>query len=270
MNDLSTLALQQNDLLNIIFTTNNIANKPINTPAIVLNNTSSRGILAYRANASASAARSLHSVYHVTAQLIGDEAFEHLARDFWAHHPPVRGDLAQWGDELSAFITRIDALQTEPYLSDVAKAEWALHTAAIAPDKAVDLASFSLLAEQDADSVTLDLASGITLIHSAYPLASLLTAHLYPDVADSPSFEDVGQKLRDGTPEIVLVWRHDLRPMLRCCDVGEAQFMTQLLTGASLLAALEALPSDESAQLDINVWLPQAVHSGLLLGARLL
>ena len=99
------LAQQQRDLLQAIFTTNNIATQAINTPARGINGTlnpySLRGLKTYQANAAASALRSLQTAYPVIAQLIGDDAFEHLARDFWAQHPPTRGDLAQWGGELS-------------------------------------------------------------------------------------------------------------------------------------------------------------------------
>ncbi len=99
------LAQQQRDLLQAIFATNNIATQAINTPARGINGTlnpySLRGLKTYQANAAASALRSLQTTYPVIAQLIGDDAFEHLARDFWAQHPPTRGDLAQWGGELS-------------------------------------------------------------------------------------------------------------------------------------------------------------------------
>lgn len=262
---MTTLAQQQNALLNTIFTTNKIAVQSTNTLATPLNTTSNRGLKTYQANAHASALRSLQSVYPVVAQLIGEDAFEHLARDFWAQHPPLHGDLAQWGGELSGFIARISALQTEPYLSDVARAEWALHTAATAADHSADLSTFSLLTTQDPEVLTLQLASGTALVHSQFPIASLLSAHLY----GSPSFEDVGQKLRQNLPEVALVWRQGLRPKVALCTAAEAVFMGQLLAGASLLAALE---SDElaapAAPFDLQLWLPQAVQSGLLLGVR--
>ena len=271
MNHATALAQQQRDLLNAIFTANNIAPQAINTPTRVINGTSNRGfnrgLQTYRANATASAQRSLQAAYPVIAQLIGDQAFEHLARDFWAQQPPTRGDLAQWGGALAAFIARISALQTEPYLSDVARAEWALHTAATAADQGADLATFSLLTTQDPAALTLQLAPGTALVRSQYPIASILTAHRAPHLDTSPSFEEVGQKLRQNLPEIALVWRQGLRPMVALCTAAEAAFIGQLRRGASLLAALE---SDElaatAAPFDLQLWLPQAVQSGLLLG----
>jgi Putative DNA-binding domain len=266
-NDSTALAQQQRDLLHAIFTAKNIATQAINTPARGLINTknsySLRGLQTYQANAAASAQRSLQTAYPVIAQLIGDDAFAHLARDFWARHPPTCGDLAQWGADLSGFIARIPMLQTEPYLCDVAKAEWALHTAATAADQTADMSTFSLMAEQDPAALTLQLAPGTALVHSHYPIASILTAHVY----DSPSFEEVGQKLRQNMPEIALVWRHGLRPMVAACTATEAVFIARLLAGASLLAALESdglAASDPS--FDFQGWLPQAVQKGLLLG----
>jgi hypothetical protein len=261
-----SLAAQQNALLYAIFTTNTIAVQAINTPAIHTNKLQKRGLQTYQANADALAVRSLQSTYPVIAQLIGEQAFELLARDLWTQHPPQRGDLAQWGGDLSVFITSISALQTEPYLSDVANVEWAIHTATTAADQSADSATFSLLTEHDPDAISLRLAPGIALISSIHPVASILTAHLYAH----PSYEDVGQKIRTHTPEIALVWRQGLRPMVSSCSAGEAAFISQLRAGKSLLAALEWPAADKSTLFDFNAWLPLAVQNGLLLGAVLL
>lgn len=208
--------------------------------------------------------RSLQAAYPVIAQLIGEEAFGHLARDFWEQHPPKHGDLAQWGDELSGLINRIPALQTEPYLADIARAEWALHTAATAAEQAADFASFSLLTEYDPAALTLQLAAGTAVITSNYPIASILTAHLY----NQPSFTEVGNLLRHTVAQHALVWRAGLRPMVASCSAGEAAFVSQLQHGDSLLAALDSLPLNNSHNFDLNTWLPHAVQTGLLLGVR--
>ncbi len=270
MSNATALAQQQRDLLSAIFAINNIASQAVNTPTTDTINNQNRGLKTYQANAAASALRSMQTAYPVIARLVGDDAFEHLAHDFWAQSPPTRGDLAQWGNELTGFITTIPALQTEPYLSDVAKVEWALHTAATAADHAADFATFSLLTEHDPAALTLQLAPGTTLVHSSYPVASILTAHLYA----SPGFEEVGQKLRQNTPEIALIWRQGLRPRVALCTVGEAAFIRHLLDGKSLLKALNtsaSLPSSASiSSFDFSNWLSWAAQNGLLLGAQLL
>jgi hypothetical protein len=266
MSDTSSLAKQQNALLTAIFTINNVALQATNTPATSIIINKNRGLQTYQANASASALRSVQTAYPVIAQLVGDETFALLARDFWSQHPPTRGDLAQWGGDLPVFIASITALQTEPYLGDVAKIEWALQIAATATDKTTDLTTFSLLTEHDPGALSLLLAPGTALVHSHYPIASILTAHLYA----SPSFEEVGQKLQQKSPEIALVWRQGLRPMVALCTASDAAFVGQLLAGKSLLDALNTATEEESGKFDFNAWLPLAVQNGLLIGAQLL
>lgn len=266
MSNATQLAQQQGALLTSIFATKNIAKKTENTLATAINTIELRGIQVYQANASHAAKRSLQAAYPVIAQLVGDEAFAHLARDYWAQNPPVRGDLAQWGGELAIFIDGISALQTEPYLSDVARAEWALHLAATAADHIVDLATFSLLTEHDPDAVSLQLATGTTLVSSIYPVASILTAHLY----NEPAFKTVGQMMRSALPETALVWRRGLQPRVMACSATESTFTARLLAGQSLLAALEAANAHDETALDFHAWLQIAVGLGLVVGARLL
>jgi Putative DNA-binding domain len=270
-----SLASQQSALLQTLFaesatfrrenTINFIANQSINTPAIAINEGKKRGLQVYRANAEVLALRSLQASYPVVNQLVGDEAFALLARDLWHQAPPTRGDVAQWGGELAALISSIPQLAEEAYLPDVARIEWALHQAATAADAQADLASLALLTQHDPDAVTLQLAPGTAVLHSPQPAASVVTAHLYAN----PSFDDVGTKLRAQTAESALVWRQGLRPMVTACPWADALFVQSLLTGDSLIAALEASSTKDSA-FDFNHWLPQAAQNGLLVGARLI
>ena len=274
-----SLAAQQNALLQTLFakpdtiqtenTINFIANQAENTPADGVNEVKNRGLQVYQANAEVLAVRSLQASYPVVNQLIGDDAFALLARDLWHHSPPVRGDVAQWGGGLAALIGSIPQLAAEAYLPDVARIEWALHQAATAADASADLANLALLTQHDPDLLTLQLAPGCIVLHSPYPAASVMTAHLY----DSPTFDAVGHKLRAQTPESALVWRQGLRPMVAACTQADALFIDNLLAGSSLITALEAASAataDVDAAFDFNLWLPRAAQTGLLLGARLL
>jgi hypothetical protein len=271
-----SLAAQQSALLQTLFakprisppesTINFIAAKAINTPAKAINKGKNRGLQVYKANAEVLALRSLQASYPVVNQLIGDEAFTLLARDLWHHAPPTRGDVAQWGGELAALISSIPQLAEEAYLPDVARIEWALHKAATAADATADLASLALLTQHDPDALTLQLAPGSTVLHSSHPAASVVTAHLYA----SPTFDEIGHKLRAQTAESALVWRQGLRPMVTACPQADALFVQSLLQGGSLVAALEASSSAADSAFDFNLWLPQAAQIGLLLGARLL
>ena len=94
------------------------------------------------------------------------------------------------------------------------------------------------------------------MVASAYPVASIVTAHLEAN----PTLEEAGRRLRAGLGEAALVWRQGFKPRLRAALPGEAAFVAALQGGANLAAAL-----DRAGPLDFSRWLSQAVHSGLLL-----
>ncbi|HEY1091277.1 MAG TPA: hypothetical protein VGE47_09305, partial [Burkholderiaceae bacterium] len=63
----------------------------------------------------------------------------------WRAHPPVEGDLAQWGGELPGFLAARPAVPAR--LVELAVRLWARHQVERAPDAVFDGASLALLAE---------------------------------------------------------------------------------------------------------------------------
>lgn len=225
---------------------------------------SSRGLAAYRANGHALAERALHAAYPVVAALVGGDSFAALARSFWHRHPPQRGDLACWGGDLPGFLADDPQLADVPYLADVARVEWALHRAAGAADADADPASYALLTEHEPDDLTLTLAPGTTVIHSPWPAASLVNAHL----RGAPTLSEVATRLRDRAAERALVWRQALRPLVQPCEAGEAALLDALLRRQGLMTGLDAALALD-AGFDFSAWLARAVGDGLVLGASL-
>lgn len=252
---MSALAAQQQALLAALLA--HPAQDAIKTIATHAKEPWARGLKAYQANGHALTERALQAAYPVLTQLLGEDSLADLARAFWHAQPPVRGDLARWGGELAGFIQASEQLAAEPYLPDVARLEWALHHSASAADQTGDPASFSLLMQHDPAQLQLRLAPGCAVLPSAWPVVSIVNAHLDA----TPSLEAAGQRLRAGVTETALVWRAGFQPRVREAVAGEADWLTALLAGRSLSAALDAAPA-----LDFNAWLPLAVQSQLLLG----
>ena len=255
---MSTLARQQQALLDALMEWP--AANATTTIATYVEDTGARGLKAYQTNGHALAERALAVAYPVVAQMVGDESFADLARALWHAQPPLRGDVACWGEGLAAFMQSSAQLQEEPYLGDVARAEWALHQSASAADRVADLPSLALLTTHDPEQLRLLLAPGCAVVRSAWPVASILTAHR----DGSPSFEQVGELLRDACAQDAVVWRCGLRPSVRLAATGETDLLLPLLRGESLAQALDAAP-----MLDFSQWLPMAVQSGLLLSVRM-
>lgn len=210
-----------------------------------------RGLLAYRANGRALAERALRAAYPAVADILGEQDVAGLARQLWQQHPPLRGDIAQWGGALPAHLeTLSELLDDAPALPDVARIEWALHCAATAPDADADPASFQLLA-QEPDAAALRLAPGLCCIASAWPAVSIVLAHAE------------GWERHAAAGETAVVWRHGVRARVRAALQGEAALLQALQQGHALARALECAPA-----IDLQAWLPMAVQTGLVLGAR--
>jgi hypothetical protein len=251
---MSRLRQQQQALLDALFAwPPEVATKNIAAHAYY---TGARGLKAYQTNGHCLAERALVAAYPVVAQLLGAESFADLARALWHTHPPTRGDVAQWGEALAAFLQASAQLADEPYLPDVARAEWALHCCASAADALADVSTLVLLTTHDPQQLYFGLAPGCAVVRSVWPIASILGAHL----ERTPTFDVVGQQLRAALSQDALVWRAGLRPRVREAAAGEAALVQALLQGHSVSQALDNAPA-----LDFGLWLPMAVQSGLVL-----
>jgi hypothetical protein len=203
----------------------------------------------------------LLAAYPVVAQLLGEESFADLARALWHAQPPTRGDVGFWGEGLAAFLHSSAQLEDEPYLPDVARVEWTMHQCGGAPDADADpdLATLALLTTQEPEHLQLHLSPGSAVLRSAWPVASIVGAHL----EGSPSLQEAGAQLRRAEAQDTVVWRAGLRPRARLALTGEHDALRAMLQGQSLAQALDAAP-----ELDFGQWLPLAVQSGLVLSAH--
>ncbi len=262
MNSVATLAQEQQALLHVLMGERDDSSlwphlQLVNAPL------ARRGLQAYQANGLALAERALGAAYPVLAQLIGDESFAPLARHFWRRHPPIRGDMACWGDGLADFLAASSQLADEPYLGDVARVEWALHQAATAADARPDPQSFALLSCADPAGVTLTLDAGVFLLGSLYPVASIVNAHLLGE----PALAEAGALLRAAVAEHALVWRQGFKPRVCAISAAEHALLTALQAGGSLQAALGSA-LECAAAFSFENWLGRAVQDGLVTGAR--
>ncbi len=223
-----------------------------------------RGLAAYQANAGTLAERALAAAFPTLQQLLGDESFAALARDFWRRHPPAAGDIGLWGAALPAFLAEAESLAEEAYLPDMARLEWALHrvqTAADAP--AGPPPGLELLATHDPAALRLLLPARSVVLASAWPVFSLWQAHqsTAPD-----RFDAVRVALAEGRGEQGLVTRSGWAPRVRALGATEAAFTAALLAGQSLGQALQ----ESGAPFDFEAWLITALQQQCLVAVSAL
>jgi Putative DNA-binding domain len=216
------------------------------------------GLMAYRGNAGALAERALGSAYPTLAALIGAESFAALARHFWHEHPPVRGDVGQWGEALPAFIADSEQLASEPYLADSARLDWAVHAATRAADVAGAWPpALDALATADASQLRLQLAAGAAVVASRWPIVSVWRAHHAGE-----TFDNVRAAFAAAREESAFVYR-DLHHAVHveAQDAQDIAFTAAVICGQPLAAALDTAGAD----FRFDRWLERALRSRWLI-----
>ncbi len=211
------------------------------------------GLLAYRANAHASAVRALGVACPTLRALLGADDFAQLAREFWHAHPPQRGDLGEWGAALPEWIANHAGLSAWPYLADCAWMDLALHRCKRAADAVADAASLMLLQGTDPARLRLRPMPGLALFTSRWPLASIHAAHA---AGDEAAFAAVRERMQRGTGESIVVSRDGWRGAVRAIDARGLAFMQAQARGVSLAQALTAAGEG----FDFTTWLADALR----------
>jgi len=220
-----------------------------------------RRVAIYRANMVAAADKALSSAYPVIRQLVGEEFFHGLAREYQRGTPSTSGDLTGFGASFDRFLADFEHVRSLPYLPDLARLEWAAHLAYGAAD-AADWDATTLVAvepERQAD-IRFQWTPGLAVIASRYPIVRIWTLHQPGYVGEF----SVAWDLRD----TALVARDGFAVTVAQCGAGDAAFITASLAGAPLgKAAAAAL--EQQTDFDLGALLGRALAARQICGFTL-
>lgn len=196
----------------------------------------------YRNNVVVSLIDAMADSFPVTQELVGEQFFRGMARQFVRATPPRSPVLALYGDGFAEFIEAFPAASGLAYLADVARLELlrvqAWHAAdaePLAPEK---------IAELSADPATLPdaqftLHPSLRMLRSRHAVVSLWAAHQSESAALALAEVDPGQA------ETALVLRNVLEVEISTITDGAAAFVSLLQQGVSLgEAAGQALAAE--------------------------
>lgn len=219
----------------------------------------------YRGNLSAGWERALGAAYPVLQQMVGEEFFGGLARAYGKAWPSQAPDLAGFGARFADFLAGFAPAAAYPYLPDLARLEWAVHRAGLAPDLApLGIAALTTLTPQALDAARFGLQPSVAVLDSRWAVAALWHAH-QPGGPALP--EDVAR------PCSVLVVRRGWKVEVVEIGAPEAAALLRLAAGASfgeaVDAALDLTPAGEGAA-DIGAmlqgWFRRGVVSAIAAG----
>lgn len=186
----------------------------------------------YRNNVLHSLTEALADTFPVTRALVGEEFFRAMAQVFVRAQPPRSPMLVEYGQPFADFVQGFAPAASLPYLADVARLEMArvqaCHAADAEPITTQRLAYVMGEPERVGERVV-DLHPSLQVLRSLHPVVALWAAHQEPEV-------DLGRvDWREAQTALVLRTGWDV--VVVGVDTPTAEFISQLMHGATLLAA---------------------------------
>ncbi|SME99038.1 HvfC/BufC N-terminal domain-containing protein [Pseudogulbenkiania subflava] len=223
---------------------------------------SAAGLAVYRNNYRVGLIDTLAYAYPVLGQLVGEEFFRALAREYVKRHASHSGNLHRYGAAFGDFLDSFEHVRHLPYLADVARLEWHVHRSYYAADATPpDLAVLATLEPERWGELRFGLADDVAVVASPWPIATIWLAH-QPD-----SGVPLPERLGDHA-ETALVTRSAGTVKVERLDPATAAFLLALQQGAMLEAATNAaLQPDPS--FDLQALLGQLFERALLSSIQL-
>lgn len=214
------------------------------------------GIAAYRDSVLANLAAAVQATYPVIGAIVGAEFLAAAARRY-AREVPSRGaDLNDYGDAFDRFLADYPPAAALPYLPDVARLEWLVQQAYVAPDAAPqDIALLAATAPERWGELRLRLDPGHALLASRFPLARLWEANQPGYAGDfTVDFDDA---------QAVLVQRRPAGMAVERLAAEEHAFLASLGRGDALATAVDAALA-LAPDFDLGAALQRHLQHGLL------
>jgi hypothetical protein len=211
----------------------------------------------YRNNHLLSLAAALAATFPTVTRLIGAATMQGVATRFLLQHPPRQPCVAEYGSGFASHLESEPLADDLPYLPDLARLDWALNRARIAPDEAPFTAQdLSALSLEQLGALRVAPHPSLTLLVSSFALP-----HLHQAVHRS-ALEAV--TVAEHSSSRLMIWRQHR-------EVKIAAVSADAFAGAQALA--ESVPLSEACenlqQTEFAEFLAHFLCSGAFVGNSL-
>ncbi len=207
----------------------------------------------YRGNLRANWGGALRNAYPTIEKLVGEEFFAGLVSEYGQRNPSHDPNLNNFGTHFAEFLRDFEHVAQYPYFYDMARLDWALHTAYYEPDlEAVSVQQVASLSPEELDNSFFQLHPACRLLQADFAVDGIWQAHRHEPVQAFPEPLEV--------ESFIVV----ARPEWRCLPIrlSRAAFtaLSALQQGQNLGSALDAaLEVDEEFPFieQLQTWLTQ-------------
>ncbi|MES2216932.1 MAG: DNA-binding domain-containing protein [Pseudomonadota bacterium] len=214
----------------------------------------------YRNSIIARFQKALKATYPVCQQLVGDDFFLAMAREFIEVTVSRSPDLNDYGKDFPDFINTFPPTQSLPYLADTTRLEWAWHQITGAPDQtSFDYKGLAACYEAHGERIIFTLPQRSTLLASLYPVHQIWESNQKNYQGDNTITLAADQQY------YFLIWRDQSE--LRIDHLNEREwYILNLVTRLIPLAEVCEQASSVFPEVDVAALLSNWVKSGWIAG----
>lgn len=188
----------------------------------------------------------LKAAYPVCLRLVGEEYFSALAVRYIAIYEHRQFSLADYGDQFADFLAYFEPVQhVLPYLSEVARLEWAYHLALDSEEyDGLDCHALSQLSETEHMRLIFMLPPASTLLYSDFPIYTIWEMN-------QPESTVQSEIRLASEPQRLFVFRYDWHIYIERLSIHEFEMLTQIQQGLCFADICEHLLQQDPA-IDMN------------------
>lgn len=203
----------------------------------------------YRNNVTLSLIRVLASTYPVVEEIVGEDFFAAMAKEFVSNHLPQSPVMITYGEEFSDFLKSFPPIEHLPYLSEIAQLEWHRNSAYHGPDRTpLTIEVLSKVSEDQLPNLTFELHPTLELINSSFPIVTIWNAHQQ----DNPASQLENIAMDEG--EAALILRPELDVLVNKLSLGTYEFVKSLKEGKTFTLSVEqAIAKEPSFDIPANL-----------------
>lgn len=230
------------------------------------------GLNVYTNNFIENGIRALSITFPTVEGLIGEDSFRMLSRKLLRHEAKASFDWAEYGITLPTFIEGQEALETYPFLSEVAQLDWAIHDVQRQADKEFAPSTFASLETGDTDLLCFTAAPGLQLLTFWFPVVDLYQLIHDPYLQSEEGIlarkellknvtESIHNAINIATPRSLVLWRAEYKAQFEYVSDAEADVIQKINAQASVNAVIDTIGMHN---IDLVEWLSKAISNKLI------
>jgi len=230
------------------------------------------GLNVYTNNFIENGIRALSITFPTVEGLIGEDSFRMLSRKLLSHEVKASFDWAEYGITLPTFIEGQEALETYPFLSEVAQLDWAIHDVQRQADKEFAPSTLASLETGDTDLLCFTAAPGLQLLTFWFPVVDLYQLIHDPYLQSEEGIlarkellknvtESIHNAINIATPRSLVLWRAEYKAQFEYVTDAEADVIQKINAQASVNAVIDTIGMHN---IDLVEWLSKAISNKLI------